>query len=71
MWRIFNKIFGWDYASVQFGFSSYTQRVYDLPGFRRCVIICGNTIELYNDGKDSRGSKYIPLTWQNIIKGKE
>lgn len=52
MWRIWNKLFGWQYALVEYGFDTYVSRVYSLPDGREYVLIYNQLIFL--DDKLSR-----------------
>lgn len=59
MWRIWHRLFGWHYASVQFGYSHYVCRVRIDGDGRAYVRIIGTHIDL---GKD-RFHEWFPLTF--------
>jgi hypothetical protein len=57
MWRLFNKWFGWDYASVDYGFSSYIRRVHKTPAGIYYVQIESDIVKL------NHSRIYLPLTY--------
>ena len=65
MWKLWNKLFGWDYVSFQYGFSQIVRRVKAAPNELRYVTAYGEIIYIEPNGKMvGRYGKYVPLTWR-------
>lgn len=60
MWRLFNKWFGWDYASVEYGYDIYIRRVHKTPAGICYVQIEGNIVSL------NCSRAYLPLTYVEV-----
>lgn len=62
MWKILNKLFGWDYVLLD---SSSVRRVRVLKGCDKYIIVGGEWVFLNEDGSTTSPvwPTYRPLTW--------
>lgn len=45
MWRVLNKLFGWDYAHFSFGFGYVVRRIYTHQDGTKYALCCGYLIK--------------------------
>jgi len=65
MWRLFHKLFGYDYVLLQFGYTWYVKRAHKMPNGEMYVKLLSGVHILYRDlTMSGRFGKYIPLTWK-------
>lgn len=65
-WKLFHKLFGWDYVLYSPEGSRIVLRVKKCPMGRPYVVRHGDILFLRTDGtfKNSSHTGYLPLTWE-------
>ena len=56
-WRVFNKLFGWDYVAVNYGYSTFIRKVYKTKAGESYVMVAGEPVFL------NKSRVYTPLTF--------
>ena len=61
---LFNKMFGWDYISFRYQYSTYTRRVIITNTGKRLVKVEGEYLVLLNDNTfENNPNNFTPLTF--------
>lgn len=66
MWKLLNKLFGWDYALIHSYREDKVLRVRTLKNCDKYIIYFGKWVFLNEDGSTTsniRPTSYRPLTW--------
>jgi hypothetical protein len=66
MWRLLNKLFGWNYVLIRSGAMDYryTRKVHKDKRGEMYIVFCWQDIwYLLDDGKTDNGYLWKPLTW--------
>ncbi|PCI53444.1 MAG: hypothetical protein COB36_12315 [Alphaproteobacteria bacterium] len=65
MWKLWHKLFGWDFIQLKYGWGTKIRRVRYMPSAYPYVVVCGSIIPIKPNGViEDYPYEYTPLTWR-------